>query len=135
RDFGLLPPSEVLLDAQILRRSKGECLVLVVSAPKPVVEGRIRLLERAAVKLRTLDVAALAVLNATLHLARLDPRELLVTLDLQLNRWLTDELRLESPFEVIDPFRAAPMTAAQGATDASAGPEYVQAFGLALRAL
>src|SRR5256885_12877868 len=41
------------LDAQILRRSKGECLVLVVSAPKPVVEGRIRLLERAAVKLRS----------------------------------------------------------------------------------
>jgi len=228
REFGLLPPSEGLLDAQILRRSKGECLVLVVSAPKPVVEGRIRLLERAAVKLRTLDVEALAVLNATLHLARLDPRELLVTLDLreerailcllsergpvvvrylevgghadaaapaarapltapgedvdagqageayrgtvrriadeirtslafyrseydreslpryllsgwlpvrQLNRWLTDELRLESPFEVIDPFRAAPMTAAQGATDASAGPEFVQAFGLALRAL
>src|SRR3989441_3211840 len=228
REFGLLPPSEGLLDAQILRRSKGECLVLAVSAPKPVVEGRIRLLERAAVKLRTLDVEALAVLNATLHLARLDPPELLVTLDLgeerailcllsergpvvvrylevgghadgaapaarapltapgedvdagqaveayrgtvrriadeirtslafyrseydreslpryllsgwlpvrQLNRWLTDELRLESPFEVIDPFRAAPTTAAQGATDESAGPEFVQAFGLALRAL
>src|SRR5436190_16736548 len=214
RDFGLLPPSEGLLDAQILRRSKGECRVLAVSAPKPVVEGRIRLLERAAVKLRTLDVEALAVLNATLHLARLEPRELLVTLDLreerailcllsergpvvvrylevgasatverlrhadvaapaarapltapgedvdagqageayrgtvrriadeirtslafyrseydreslpryllsgwlpvrQLNRWLTDALRLESPFEVIDPFQAAPMTAAQ----------------------
>ena len=64
REFGLLPPSEGLLDAQILRRSKGECLVLVVSAPKPVVEDRIRLLERAAVKLRTLDVEALAVLNA-----------------------------------------------------------------------
>ena len=181
-----------------------------------------------AKEFETLDVEALAVLNATLHLARLDPRELLVTLDLreerailcllsergpvvvrylevgghpdvaapaarapltapgedvdagqageayrgtvrriadeirtslafyrseydreslpryllsgwlpvrQLNRWLTDELRLESPFEVIDPFRAAPMTAAQGATDASAGPEFVQAFGLALRAL
>src|SRR5438093_1270850 len=228
RDFGLLPPSEGLLDAQILRRSKGECRVLAVSAPKPVVEGRLRLLERAAVKLRTLDVEALAVLNATLHLARLDPRELLVTLDLreerailcllsergpvvvrylevgghadvaapaarapltapredvdpgqaveayrgtvrriadeirtslafyrseydreslpryllsgwlrmrELNRWLTDELRLESPFEVIDPFRAIPVTAARGETDESAGPEFVQAFGLALRAL
>src|SRR2546429_535005 len=53
----------------------------------------------------------------------------------ELNRWLTDELRLESPFEVIDPFRAIPVTAARGQTDESAGPEFVQAFGLALRAL
>jgi len=53
----------------------------------------------------------------------------------ELNRWLTDELRLESPFEVIDPFRAIPVTAARGETDESAGPEFVQAFGLALRAL
>ena len=206
RDFGLLPPSEGLLDAQILRRSKGECRVLAVSAPKPVVEGRLRLLERAAVKVRTLDVEALALLNAALHLGRPDPRELLVALDLgeeravlcllsdrgpvvvrhldvgasatgeqlrgavrrvadeirtslafyrseydreslpryllsgwlrmrELNRWLTDELRLESPFEVIDPFRAIPVTAARGETDESAGPEFVQAFGLALRAL
>jgi Tfp pilus assembly PilM family ATPase len=186
--------------------------------------------------LRTLDVEALAVLNAVLHIGRLDPRELLVALDLgeeravlcllsergpvvvryldvgasaiveglrragaavpdarvplktsgedadagpvaeacrgvtrriadeirtslafyrseydreslpryllsgwlrvgRLNRWLTDELRLESPFEVIDPFQAVRVTAAQGETDESAGPEFVQAFGLALRAL
>jgi type IV pilus assembly protein PilM len=236
REFGLLPSSEGLLDAQVLRRSKEKCLVLAVSAPKPVVEGRLRLLEQAAVKVRTLEVEALAVLNAALHLGRLEPRELLVALDLgeeravlcllskqgpvvvrhldvgasaiveqlrragvavpngraplevprddadagpvaeacrgvvhriadeirsslafyrseydreslpryllsgwlrvpRLNRWLTDELRLESPFEVIDPFRAVRVTAAQGETNESAGPEFVQAFGLALRAL
>src|SRR2546430_2028370 len=82
REFGLLPPSEGLLDAQILRRSKGECLVLAVSAPKSVVDGRLRLLEQAAVKLRTLDVEPLAVLNAARYLSRLEPRELLVALDL-----------------------------------------------------
>ena len=236
REFGLLPPSEGLLDAQILRRSKEECLVLAVSAPKPLVDGRLRLLEQAAVKLQTLEVGALAVLNAVLHLGRLDPSELLVALDLgeewailcllsergpvvvryldvesaiverlrhpgvavpdareppktptedaadagrvaeacrgvvrqiadeirtslafyrseydreslpryllsgwlrvpRINRWLTDELRLESPFEVIDPFQAVRVTAAQGEAHESAGPEFVQAFGLALRAL
>src|SRR3989442_14344265 len=82
REFGLLPPSEGLLDPQILLRSKGECLVLAVSAPKPVVDGRLRLLEQAAVKIRTLEVEALAVLNAARYLGRLEPRELLVALDL-----------------------------------------------------
>jgi len=237
REFGLLPPSEGLLDAQILRRSKGECLVLAVSAPKSVVDGRLRLLEQAAVKLRALDVEALGVLNAARYLGRLEPRELLVALDLaeeravlcllsergpvvvryldvgasaiverlqsaavavpdarwplqtptgdadagpvagacravvrriaeeirmslafyrseydreglpryllsgwlrvpRLNHWLTDELRLESPFEVLDPFRAVRVTAAvHGEINESAGPEFVQAFGLALRAL
>ena len=236
REFGLLPSSEGLLDAQVLQRSKKNCLVLAVSAPKPVVESRLRLLEQAAVKVRTLEVEALAVLNAVLHIGRLEPRELLVALDLgeersvlcllskqgpvvvrhldagasaiveqlrragvaapngrapletpredadagpvaeacrgvvhriadeirmslsfyrseydreslpryllsgwlrvpRLNRWLTDELGLQSPFEVIDPFRAVRMTAAQGETNESAGPEFVQAFGLALRAL
>jgi type IV pilus assembly protein PilM len=236
REFGLLPSSEGLLDAQVVGRSKTNCLVLAVSAPKPVVEGRLRLLERAAVKVRTLEVEALAMLNAVLHLGRLEPRELLVALDIgeersvlcllskqgpvvvrhldagaaaiveqlhragvtvtnaralqetpredldagavaqacrgvvrriadeirmslafyrseydrealpryllsgwlrvpRLNRWLTDELGLESPFEVIDPFRAVRVTAAQGDTNESAGPEFVQAFGLALRAL
>ena len=236
REFGLLAPSEGLLDAQILQRSKGECLVLAVSAPKSVVDGRLRLLEQAAVKLRTLDVEPLAVLNAARHLGRLEPRELLVALDLgeeravlcllsergpvvvryldvgasaivdrlrgarvavpdgraplktpkedadagpiaeacrgvvrriadeirmslafyrseydreglpryllsgwlrvpRLNRWLTDELRLESPFEVLDPFRAVRVTAAHGEASESAGSEFVQAFGLALRAL
>src|SRR5213594_4292413 len=122
REFGLLPPSEGLLDAQILRRSKGECLVLVVSAPKPVVEGRIRLLERAAVKLRTLDVEALAVLNATLHLARLEPRELLVTLDLREERAILCLLSERGPVvvrylevgghaDVAAPAARAPLTA------------------------
>jgi len=218
KDFGLLPPSEGLLDAQVLRRSKRECLVLAVSAPKSVVEARLRLLEQAAVKVRNLDVEALALLNAVLHLSKFDPRELLVALDLgkertvlclisergpvvvryldvgasaiaetsgdsdagpgaessrdairkiadeirlslafyrseydreslpryllsgclpvrRLNRWLTDQLRLESPFEVLDPFRTVRVTAARGQAEESAGSEFVQAFGLALRAL
>jgi type IV pilus assembly protein PilM len=218
KDFGLLPPSEGLLDAQILRRSETECQVLAVSAPRPAIEGRLRLLEQAAVKVRNLDVEALALLNAVLHLSEFDPRELVVALDLakdrtilcllsergpvvvryldigasaiveapedsdtgpaaqpsrdairriadeirlslafyrseydreslpryllsgclrvrRLNRWLTDELRLDSPFEVLDPFQAVRVTAPRGQADESAGPEFVQAFGLALRAL
>ena len=218
KDFGLLPPSEGLLDAQILRRSDSECHVLAVSAPKPAVEARLRLLEQAAVKLRNLDVEALALLNAVLHLSKFDARELVVALDLardrtilcllsergpvvvryldvgaaaiaetpedtdtgpatqpsrdairriadeirlslsfyrseydrdslpryllsgclrarRLNRWLTDELRLDSPFEVLDPFQAVRVTAPRGQAEESAGPEFVQAFGLALRAL
>jgi type IV pilus assembly protein PilM len=218
KDFGLLPPSEGLLDAQILRRSETECQVLAVSAPRPAIEARLRLLEQAAVKVRNLDVEALALLNAVLHLSEFDPRELVVALDLAkdrtvlcllsergpvvvryldvgasaiveapedsetghaaqasrdairriadeirlslafyrseydreslpryllsgclrvrgLNRWLTDELRLDSPFEVLDPFQAVRVTAARGHAEESAGPEFVQAFGLALRAL
>ena len=218
KDFGLLPPSEGILDAQIIRRSDTECQVLAVSAPKALVENRLRLLEQASVKLSNLDVEALALLNAVIHLSRFDPRELLVVLDLandrtvlsllsekgpvvvryldvgagaivesaadsdtgpaadasrdairriadeirlslafyrseydreslpryllsgclrvrRLNRWLTDELRLESPFEVMDPFQAVRTTAAPGRPEASAGSEFVQAFGLALRAL
>ena len=218
KEFGLLPPSEGLLDAQILKRSDTECLVLAVSVPKALVEGRVRLLEKAAVRLRNLDVEALALLNAVIHLSQFDPRELLVVLDLQedrtvlcllsekgpvvvryldvgaaaivespgdtdsgpaadasrgairriadeirlslafyrseydreglprhllsgylrvrrLNRWLTDELRLESPFEVMDPFQAVRVNGARGQADESTGPEFVQAFGLALRAL
>ena len=218
KDFGLLPPSEGLLDAQILRRSESECQVLAVSAPRLAIEARLRLLEEAAVKVRNLDVEALALLNAVVHLSEFDPRELVVALDLakdrtvlcllsergpvvvryldvgasaiveapedsdtgpaaqpsrdairriadeirlslafyrseydreslpryllsgclrvrRLNRWLTDELRLDSPFEVLDPFQAVRVTAPRGQADESAGPEFVQAFGLALRAL
>ncbi len=218
KEFGLLPPSEGLLDAQILKRSNTDCLVLAVSVPKPLAQGRVRLLEKAAVKLRNLDVEALALLNAVMHLSQFDPRELLVVLDLQedrtvlcllsekgpvvvryldvgaaaivespgdtdsgpaadasrgairriadeirlslafyrseydreslprhllsgclrvrrLNRWLTDELRLESPFEVMDPFQAVRVNGPRGHVDESSGPEFVQAFGLALRAL
>src|SRR3989475_10647681 len=134
REFGLLPPSEGLLDAQILRRSKGECLVLVVSAPKPVVEGRIRLLERAAVKLRTLDVEALAVLNATLHLARLDPRELLVTLGVREERAILCLLSERGPVvvrylevgghaDVAAPAAGAPLTAPGEDVDAGQAVE------------
>jgi type IV pilus assembly protein PilM len=236
RDFGLLPAAEGLLDVQVIRRSKTDCSVLAVSAPMSAVDARLRLLEQAAVKVRTLDVEALALLNGTLHLARPEPQELLLVLHLgyerallclrsgdgpvlvryldigasalaermrqagldvpseqasgksgqdpdvavraaeacrdivrrvaeeirrslsfyrseyhreslpryvlsgwlrlpQLNRWLTDELRLESPFGVIDPFQAVHVTAHPGDVDESAGPEFVQAFGLALRAL
>lgn len=218
KDFGLLPPSEGLLDAQILRRSESECQVLAVSAPRLAIEARLRLLEQAAVKVRNLDVEALALLNAVLHLSEFDPRELVVALDLakdrtilcllsergpvvvryldvgasaiveapedsdtgpaaqpsrdairriadeirlslafyrseydreslpryllsgclrvrRLNRWLTDELRLDSPFEVLDPFQTVRVTAPRGQAEESAGPEFVQAFGLALRAL
>jgi len=218
KDFGLLPPSEAHLDAQILKRSDTECLVLAVSAPKPLVQSRLRLLEQAGVKLRNLDVEALALLNAVIHLSQFDPRELLVVLDLakdrtvlsllsqkgpvvvryldvgaaaivesagdtdsgpaadasrdalrriaeairlslafyrseydreslpryllsgcqhvrRLNRWLTEELRLDSPFEVMDPFRTVRTTAAPGRAEISEGSEFVQAFGLALRAL
>ena len=215
RDFGLLPPSEGVLDAQILRRSATECLVLAVSAPKPSVERRLRLLEQAAVPVHTLEVEALALLNGVLHLSRLDPRELLVAVDFgtertmlcllsergpvvvrylevsasalkmegddvdisgassdvvrriadeirlslafyrseydreslpryvlsgslrkrRLNQWLTDGLRLESPFEVMDPFQAVRIAAGRSRSEDSAGPEFVQAFGLALRAL
>ena len=236
REFGLLPPTEGLLDTQILRRSKSECSVLAVSVPRLLFDGRRRLLEQAAVKVRTLEAEPLALLNATNYLARPDPGELLVTLDFgderamlcflsergpvvvryldvgasalidrlrraglpvpetrgpsklprdegdnertgevcrdlirrvadevrmslayyrseydreglpryalsgwlrlgNLNLWLTDELKLEAPFDVLDPFQAVRMTASQGHTDESAGPEFVQAFGLALRGL
>src|SRR6266404_404137 len=100
REFGLLPLSEGLLDAQVLQRSKKQCLVLAVSAPKPVVEGRLRLLEQAAVKVRTLEVEALAVLNAALHLGRLEPRELLVALDLGEERSVLCLLSKQGPVVV-----------------------------------
>ena len=235
REFGLLPPGEGVLEAQILSRSKTGCSVLAVSIPKPLIEARTRLLEQAAVKLRTLDVEALALMNGALHVAKVEAGELLVMLNLwderailclrsdrgplivrhldvgaaalidrvrkagvpvatatgtrlatqeidgakafdachdivqrvaeeirrslsfyrseydrdarprymlggwlrlrQWNRWLTDELGLESPFEVLDPFQAAQLAAPRTDVDESAGSEFLQAFGLALRAL
>jgi type IV pilus assembly protein PilM len=233
RDFGLLAPADGLLDAQILKRSKTECAVLAVSAPRPLVEARRRMLEQAAVRVQTLDVEALAVLNAVLLLGRVDADELLVVLNVgdeqsllclrsergpavvryldvgastfvdglraaglstpsvrvaeqkiqdgdaaraaeacrdvvrritdeirtslafyrseydreslpryvlsgwlrlpQLNRWLMDKLHLEAPFAVADPFQVVSVTAPPAQELDSAGPEFVQAFGLALR--
>jgi Tfp pilus assembly PilM family ATPase len=52
----------------------------------------------------------------------------------QIPRWLAADLRLESPMEVIDPLHALDATAAPtvDARDA-VGPEFLMAFGLALR--
>jgi hypothetical protein len=41
---------------------------------------------------------------------------------------------LQAPFEVADPFNAVPLTASPADVGDFAGPEFVQAFGLALRA-
>jgi type IV pilus assembly protein PilM len=233
REFGLLAPEDGVLDAQILRRTKSDYAVLAVSAPKPLVEARLRLLEQASVKVETLEVEALAVMNALLHMSRPDGGELIVALVVgeeqsllclrsergpvvvryldtgasaliarlqaaglavpsgastkapagpdgerqaevcrdvvrqmaeeirkslafyrseydrdglpryvlsgwlrlpQFNRWLTEALRLQAPFEVADPFNAVPLTASPADVGDFAGPEFVQAFGLALRA-
>jgi Tfp pilus assembly PilM family ATPase len=52
----------------------------MVSAPKSRIEERLRLLEQAAVTVRTLDVEPLALLNAGLHLTGIGAEELLVLL-------------------------------------------------------
>ena len=80
REFGLLPPAEAVLDAQILRRSNGEpsTETLAVSAPKGLIEERARLLQQAGVRVKALDVEALALLNGVLHLTELEAGELLV---------------------------------------------------------
>ena len=82
RELGLLPPDQGVLDAQVLRRSKDGTSneVLMVSAPKSRIEERLRLLEQAAVTVRTLDVEPLALLNAGLHLTGIGAEELLVLL-------------------------------------------------------
>lgn len=82
RELGLLPPDQGVLDAQILRRSKDGTSneVLMVSAPKSHIEERLRLLEQAAVTVRTLDVEPLALLNAGLHLTGIGAEEILVLL-------------------------------------------------------
>ena len=231
REFGLLAPSDGVLDAQILGRTKTECTVLAVSAPKAIVENRLRLLEQASVMLEALDIDALAAMNAVQHLSRIESSELVVALLVadersllclrsergpvvvryldagaaaligalqkaglpvpapgattpppdgertasacreivrqmadeirkslafyrseydhdalpryvlagwlrlpHFNRWLTEALHLQSPFEVADPFQAVPVNASPADTMNLAGPEFVQAFGLALRA-
>ena len=80
REFGLLPPAEGVLDAQIFRRSNdaGSTEILAISAPRALVEERARLLQQAAVRVKILDVEALALLNGVLYLTELEPGELLV---------------------------------------------------------
>ena len=82
RYLGVLPSGEPVVDAQILRKSKDGASddTLSVSAPQTLVDARLRLLELAAVKVRTLDVEPLALLNGAIHLTGLDPGELLVLL-------------------------------------------------------
>jgi type IV pilus assembly protein PilM len=53
-----------------------------------------------------------------------------------LGRWLADRLELEAPLELMDPFRALEIRGSRdGESLAAAGPQFLQAFGLALRGL
>jgi type IV pilus assembly protein PilM len=53
-----------------------------------------------------------------------------------LNRWVAERLGLGAAFEVIDPFQAVEVKARQTPGDLTAsGPQFLQAFGLALRGL
>jgi len=53
-----------------------------------------------------------------------------------LNRWLADRLELDAPLEVLDPFKGLEVgTGRDGESLAAAGPQFLQAFGLALRGL
>jgi type IV pilus assembly protein PilM len=83
RELGLLPPGEAVMDAQVLRRSKDGTGhdVLSISVPRALVEERTRLLQAAAVKVQTLDVEPLALLNAALYVTGLEPGERLVLLN------------------------------------------------------
>ena len=82
RDLGLLPPGEAVMDAQILRRSKDGTSneVLSVSAPRGLLDDRLKLLTQAAVQVRMVDAEPLALLNGAIHLTSLEPGELLVLL-------------------------------------------------------
>src|SRR5215468_46283 len=53
-----------------------------------------------------------------------------------IGRWLGDRLGLSAPFEVMDPLQAVDVRAPQiGDTPRPPGPQFLQAFGLALRGL
>ncbi|OGK82488.1 MAG: hypothetical protein A2X52_05160 [Candidatus Rokubacteria bacterium GWC2_70_16] len=82
RELGLLPPGEAIMDAQVLRRSRDGTAseILSISAPKALIDERLKLLQQATVTVRILDVEPLALLNGALHLSGLDPGELLVLL-------------------------------------------------------
>ena len=54
----------------------------------------------------------------------------------QLGRWVADRLGLDAPLELMDPFRVVEVRAPQQrAEPAAGGPQFLQAFGLALRGL
>jgi len=53
-----------------------------------------------------------------------------------LGRWVADRLGLGAPLELMDPFKAVEVNARQTSADLTAsGPQFLQAFGLALRGL
>jgi len=83
RELGLPAPRDSVTDAQILRNSKREAggnEILSVSVPKSRYDARVRFLQQASVKVRMIDVEALALLNGAIHLTGLDAGELLVLL-------------------------------------------------------
>jgi type IV pilus assembly protein PilM len=55
----------------------------------------------------------------------------------QLGRWLADRLSLTAPFEILDPFRAVEMRlpSPRSGDARFGGPQFLEAFGLALRGL
>jgi type IV pilus assembly protein PilM len=55
----------------------------------------------------------------------------------QLGRWLADRLSLTGPFEILDPFRSVEvrLSSPRAADPRHGGPQYLEAFGLALRGL
>jgi Tfp pilus assembly PilM family ATPase len=53
----------------------------------------------------------------------------------QMNRWLSERLGLDAPFELMDPLRAVESTAPPLEEAGHLGTQYLQAFGLALRGL
>ena len=53
-----------------------------------------------------------------------------------LNRWVADRLGLGAPLEVMDPFKGVELKVSPTSADlTAAGPQFLQAFGLALRGL
>jgi Tfp pilus assembly PilM family ATPase len=54
----------------------------------------------------------------------------------QMSRWVADRLGLTAPLELMDPFKAVEVKTKQTSADlAASGPQFLQAFGLALRGL
>jgi len=83
RELGLLPPGDSVMDAQVLRPSKDGTSrdVLSISVPKALVDERVRILQSASVRVLTMDVEPLALLNAAIYITGLEPGELLVLLN------------------------------------------------------
>jgi type IV pilus assembly protein PilM len=99
REFGLLPPDEAVLDAQLVRRSKDgtSTEVLAVAAPRVLVEERSRLFQQASVKIQTLDVEALALLNAAVQITGMETGELLVAVTIGQQRTVLSLLSDQGP--------------------------------------